>query len=73
MKKYNVSEILKLSVSERIHLVEDVWDSIAAVPDSVPITEAQKKELDKRLKAYHKNPDTGSPWETIMKTIRKAG
>ena len=58
-------------MSERIQLVEDLWDSIATVPEAVSLTEAQKEELDRRLDAYHKNPDAGSPWELVKERIRK--
>lgn len=71
MKKINTSDFLELSVSERIQLVKDIWDSIAAVPEAVPLTEAQKEELERRLDAYHKNPDAGSPWEVVRERIRK--
>ncbi|OGX04611.1 MAG: hypothetical protein A3G87_08210 [Omnitrophica bacterium RIFCSPLOWO2_12_FULL_50_11] len=64
-----VGELLKLSVSERIQLVEDVWDSIANVPERVSLTEGQKKELDDRLAAYHQNPANGSPWADVKKRI----
>jgi len=70
MSKVTTADLLALSVSERIQLVEDVWDSIVAVPDSVPLTEAQKQELDRRLDAYHHNPDAGSPWEFVKEKIR---
>ena len=50
------SDILRLSISERIQLVQDIWDSIAEVPDSVLLTDEQKAELDRRLDAYHKAP-----------------
>jgi putative addiction module component (TIGR02574 family) len=71
MEKITISNLLELSVSERIQLVEDLWDSIAAVPEGVPLTESQKEELDRRLDAYHKNPDAGSPWELVKERIRK--
>jgi putative addiction module component (TIGR02574 family) len=64
------SDILNLSVSERILLVEDIWDSVAEVPDIVPLTEEQKNELDRRLDAYHANPAEGSPWEEVRERIR---
>lgn len=70
MSKVTTADLLALSVSERIQLVEDVWDSIVAAPDSVPLTAAQKEELDRRLDAYHKNPDAGSPWEFVRERIR---
>jgi putative addiction module component (TIGR02574 family) len=65
----SIASILKLDVSERIQLVEDVWDSVAAVPDAIPLTDKQKKELDQRLSAYHKNPSAGSPWKEVKKRI----
>jgi putative addiction module component (TIGR02574 family) len=71
MEKITISDLLELSMSERIQLVEDLWDSIATVPEAVSLTEAQKEELDRRLDAYHKNPDAGSPWESVKERIRK--
>lgn len=65
-----VTEALKYDISERILIVEDIWDSIAGSPDALPVTEAQKQELDKRLKAYHENPDAGSPWEEVKQNIK---
>ena len=64
-----VAETLKYDISERIIMVEDIWDSIAGVPEALPVTEEQKQELDKRLTAYHANPNTGSPWESVKERI----
>lgn len=64
-------DILSLSVSERIQLVQDIWDTIAEVPESVALTDEQKAELDRRLDAYHKDPNAGSPWSIIQERIRK--
>ncbi len=41
-----------MSVAERIQLAEDIWDSIAASPEAVSMTDAQKQELDRHLQAY---------------------
>ncbi|HNX33832.1 MAG TPA: addiction module protein [Kiritimatiellia bacterium] len=64
------ADVLNLSVSERIQLVEDIWDTIAEVPDEVGLTDEQKAELDRRLDAYHQNPDEGSPWALVRERIR---
>lgn len=64
------SDILSLSIPERIQLVEDIWDTIAEVPEEVGLTGEQKAELDRRLDAYLKNPDEGSPWGMIRDRIR---
>lgn len=64
-----VSEILQLSVAERIQIAEDIWDSISVNPESLEMSEAQKAELDKRLENYKENPDDGIEWETLKKDI----
>jgi putative addiction module component (TIGR02574 family) len=40
------------------------------VPDSVPLTDAQKAELDRRLDAYHRDPNAGSPWSVVRKRFK---
>ncbi|MGE0884177.1 MAG: addiction module protein [Blastocatellales bacterium] len=67
-----ISEILQLSVAERIQLVEDIWDSVAAFPDEVALTEAQKKELDRRLQSYAQNPQEGIPWEDLKAQLSQS-
>ncbi|MFH0775468.1 MAG: addiction module protein [bacterium] len=69
MKTLAVTDTLVLSIPERIQLVEDIWDTIAVEADSVELTEEEKKIIDGRLKAYHQNPDLGSPWEDVFKKI----
>jgi len=64
------ADILSLSVAERVQLVEDIWDSIVEVPQEVPLTEEQKAELDRRLDAYHQDPNEGSPWGLVRERIR---
>jgi putative addiction module component (TIGR02574 family) len=54
-----LEDILQLSVSERIQLAEDIWDSIAANPESLPLTDAERQELDRRLESFARNPDEG--------------
>ncbi len=66
-----ISEILQLSIAERIQLAEDIWDSIAAFPDAVPLTNEQKQELDRRLQAYAQNPDEGISWDALKEKMRK--
>ena len=52
-----VSEILQLSVAERLQIVEDIWDSIGKTPEELPLSEDEKLELDKRLESYKENPN----------------
>lgn len=66
-----ISDILQLSIAERIQLVEDIWDSIAVVPEAVPLTEEQKAELDRRLESYQANPDEGISWQELKDKLRQ--
>ena len=69
MKKQTATDTLNLSIPERIQLVEDIWDTIAAGADQVELTEEEKKLVDERLVMYHQNPNLGSPWEDIFNRI----
>ena len=69
MKKISATDTLDLSIPERIQLVEDIWDTIAAEAESVELSEEDKKIIDERLEAYHQNPLLGSPWEDFVKRV----
>lgn len=69
MAKELLEEILELSVSERIELVQDIWDSIAQVPETLELDEGQKAELRSRLAHYRANPETGISWEDLKQKI----
>jgi putative addiction module component (TIGR02574 family) len=69
MKQLSVAEILEMPVAERIRLVELIWDSIAAVPEAVPVSEELKADLDRRLAEFEANPEGGSPWEEVRQRI----
>jgi putative addiction module component (TIGR02574 family) len=58
-----------LSVSERIQLVEDLWDSIAASEADVPLSAAQRDEIDRRLEAFERDPGRGAPWDEVRSRI----
>lgn len=58
-------EAKKLSIAERINLVEEIWDSIAEENGCFELSESQKEELDRRLESYRRNPSRGRTWEEI--------
>jgi putative addiction module component (TIGR02574 family) len=58
--------IEKLSVAERLALVEELWDSIA---EETPLTGTQRAELDRRLQDHRSNPDDVVPWESIKASM----
>jgi putative addiction module component (TIGR02574 family) len=63
------SQLLDLQVSEKLELVEALWDSIAATPDELPVTDWQKEELARRKAAFVEVPDSGISWEEAKERI----
>jgi putative addiction module component (TIGR02574 family) len=49
--------------------VEDIWNTIADAPDALELTEEDKRLIDERLEAHHKNPQSGSPWAEVLSRI----
>ncbi|NEP14125.1 MAG: addiction module protein [Symploca sp. SIO2C1] len=70
MEKLLPSNILELSISERIQLVQDIWDTIAISSEEVAITDSQKQELSRRLKLYEQNPDCLTKWEDFKQKFK---
>jgi putative addiction module component (TIGR02574 family) len=67
---FQVPDLSQLSVAERIIVVEQIWDSIAAEQGTLPLTPAQEAELDRRLESYRKSPTTGDSWENVKARIQ---
>jgi putative addiction module component (TIGR02574 family) len=61
----------ELPIDQRVRLVEDLWDSIAADQTALPLTDWQCEELNRRLDAYEADGDQGRPAEDVLTDIRK--
>lgn len=59
----------RLSMEERLTLVEDLWDSIAEESAATTLTDAQRAELERRLADHKANPDDVVPWENVKASI----
>jgi len=62
--------IANLSSEERLRLLEELWDSLAATPEAIPLTTAQREELDRRLDDLDRDGPVGIPWEEVLQRIR---
>ncbi len=60
-----------LPIVERIQIVEDLWDSIAADQEAMSITDDQRAELDRRLDAYESDGIKGRMADEVIADIRK--
>lgn len=55
----------RMSIPERIGLVEESWEGIAAAPEAAPVTTAQREELIRRVGAYRQDSQEGASWEQV--------
>lgn len=69
--KADYTELLDLGVSEKMKLVEALWDSIAASPEELPVASWQKDELAKRKAAHLRNPDAAISWDGAKNSFRQ--
>lgn len=65
-----VLSIFDLSPSEKLQLVEDLWDDLASNPEDVPVHEWQREELDRRRASFMTNPSAGLTWEEVKRRVR---
>jgi putative addiction module component (TIGR02574 family) len=61
---------MELTPAEKLQLVEDIWDSLAADPKNVPIPQWQIDELERREQNRLKNPTAGYTWEEVKQRAR---
>ena len=66
-----LKKILKLSVNDRIHMVQTIWDSIAIETEISDISNEHKKIIDERLKAHKNNPSDVVSWEEVKTSVKK--
>jgi putative addiction module component (TIGR02574 family) len=65
------AKLKQLPVEERIKLVEDLWDSIAADQQALRLTAEQKAELDRRLDAYELDKNQGRLATDAVADVRR--
>lgn len=63
----------KLSIPERLELVEDIWESIAQDADVFPLSQEQRAELDRRLEAHRRDPESAIPWTEVRRELFERG
>ncbi len=66
----NLESILKLSVEERLKLVQEIWDSIVIEIENSDISEEHKKIIDQRIQAHEKNSSDVVCWDDIARNVQ---
>lgn len=62
-------ELQRLSPSQKLALVSELWDDLAAHPEEVPVAPEQIAELDRRMEAYRNDPTQVTTWEAIKARV----
>lgn len=55
----------RLGVDQRLELMHEIWDSITSEPGRSYTTDAQRRELERRLAEHEANPEDVVPWEQV--------
>jgi len=66
----DATAVFDLSPSEKLQLVEDLWDDLASTPEAVPVFDWQKDELARRKANLLNNPASGFDWEEVKRRVR---
>ena len=66
-----IPAVSRMSASEKLLLVSELWDDLAAHPNEVPVAREQLEELDRRMAAYHRDPSQVTTWEAIQQRLLK--
>jgi putative addiction module component (TIGR02574 family) len=70
MVKIKHSDILELTIPERLQLMQYIWESVREFADEIPLTKEQKDELDRRLEAHKLNSDEAIPWDEVREKLK---
>jgi len=65
-----LSAINAMNIDDRIRLVDAIWEGIEAEQPVPELTEAQKRELDRRLADAEASPEDEVPWEEVNAEIK---
>ena len=58
-------ELRQLLTADKLALVTELWDDLAAHPEEVPVAPELIAELDRRMEAYRKDPTQVTTWEAV--------
>ena len=70
-RHFDPAELRALPLAERLKLIEDLWDSIDADGDSLPLPEWHRAEIDRRLEALDSGASVGASWDDVRRRIAR--
>lgn len=62
--------ILSLPVDERLALVDSIWESIRENADAVPVDDATRAEMQRRLALHRDDPESADDLDLVLARLR---
>ena len=69
MRQTLLSDALALSAADRLELIDRLWASLDTEVAALPLTDEQRRELDRRLEEMDRDPSLGSTWEEVKDRV----
>ena len=67
------AKALQLPPAERLKLIEEVWESLAAQPGSIPVDPQDVQELERRKRRYDADPNSLIDWQELKSRLHRPG
>lgn len=64
-------DLKRLSRSEKLLLINDLWDDIASAEAEQPLSSEQEKMLDERYQQFLNEPEQGKPWAEVREELKE--
>ena len=65
-----ISDQSKLSIHDRLHVLEELWETIPATSEWPELTDDEKATLDRRAAALDADPSRALSWEQILERVK---
>jgi putative addiction module component (TIGR02574 family) len=62
-------EVQRLSASEKLIFVSELWNDLEANPSEVPVAPGILAELDRRMEHFRQHPEEFTTWEDVKERV----
>ncbi len=66
---YMIPAVANLNVNEKLDLLWELWDSLRADEANIPVSEKDKKEVQRTLDEYRRTGKKGDTWNVVKARI----
>lgn len=67
----SIASVFQLNPDEKLQLVLELWDDLAATPENVPVHEWQIAEVERRQQKLVSDPDSAISWDEFDRRLRQ--